>query len=198
MSTPTIERRYFAVGAIETRAKDDGSFIAVGHAATFNDPYGVGDFREQIAPGAFDDVLKDPDTKALWNHNADNVLGSVGSGTLRLSVDKKGLMSETAFPKSALREREAIERGDVRQMSFGFSTAEDTWERHEDGTELRTIVKVSKLWDVSPVAYPANPATDVGLAHRSRDAWRSANPPSDAWKLAHAERARALDLADHS
>ena len=191
-----IERRFFAV-AIESRSAEDNRFVASGHFATFNQPYGVFDFREQIAPGAFDEVLDDPDTLALWNHNPDNVLGSVGSRTVELAVDETGPVSTIIFPASALREREAIERGDVRKMSFGFSTGEDRWERHEDGTELRTILKVSKLWDVSPVAYPANPTTDIGMAQRSRDAWRASNPPSEAWKLAHAHRSRQMQLAGY-
>lgn len=194
-----IERRYFTVRDLEVRADDDDSdFVAEGHAATFMEPYGVADFREQVDPGAFDSQLQNPDVMALWNHNADNVLGSVGSGTLALSTDKDGLLTRTTFPKSAVREREAIERGDVRKMSFGFRTLKDQWEVLEDGTELRTLMDV-ELFDVSPVAFPANPATDVTIAQRSRQEWKATQDgPDEGWKIAHANRRRRLDLAEHA
>ena len=185
------ERRFVRATDIDVR-RQAGAFIATGHAATFNEPYGVGDFMEQVHPKAFDNALRSPEVKALWNHNADNVLGSVGSGTLRLSTDTRGLLTETDFPKSALREREAIERGDVSQMSFGFRTIADRWERRADGTELRTLLDV-ELYDISPVSYPANPQTDVSVAQRSRAIWQSRGSP-EAERIEHAYRVRFLEL----
>lgn len=191
------ERRYFAVPDLEVHTDDDGPFVARGHAATFDEPYQVADFFERVDARAFDDQLANPDVMALWNHNRDLVLGSVGSKTLKLSTDKKGLVSEMEFPASATREREAIERGDVRKMSFGFRTIEDRWERDEDGTELRTLLKV-ELYDVSPVTFPANPDTDLSVAKRSRDEWREQNKPDESWRERSAARSRNLDLAEMS
>lgn len=185
------ERRFVRATDLEVRRKA-GTFIATGHAATFNEPYGVGDFLEQVHPRAFHNALRNPDVKALWNHNADNVLGSVGSGTLRLSTDTRGLLTETDFPKSALREREAIERGDVSQMSFGFRTIADRWEKRADGTELRTLLHV-ELFDVSPCAFPANAKTDVSVAQRSRAIWQGRGSPG-AQRVEHAYRVRFLEL----
>jgi HK97 family phage prohead protease len=135
-----------------------------GHAATFGDVYDLGPFDERFAAGAFDDVLTD-DVRALWNHDANTVLGRTKSGTLRLSVDERGLMTEIDLPESAMALREAIARGDVDQMSHGFTVEKDTWETtdKETGRELRTIEKVGTLYDVSPVTFPANPNTDVAL-----------------------------------
>ena len=66
-------------------------------------------------------------------------------------------------------------RGDVDQMSFGFTVAGDEWETNEDtGRELRTITKIGRLFDVSPVTFPANPNTDVAL--RSLEAAREDEP----------------------
>lgn len=149
--------------------KESGTIA--GHAATFNDWYDLGMFEERIAPGAFDDVLDD-DVRALFNHDSNHVLGRTKSGTLRISVDGQGLMSEIDMPESATMLREAIERGDIDQMSFGFTVREDTWETPEDGDgkERRTITKIDRLFDVSPVTFPANPNTDVAL--RSLEEWR--------------------------
>ena len=92
-------------------------------------------------------------------------------GTVRLTTDERGLLAEIDFPKSAVREREAVERGDVTQMSFGFRVLNEEWEERSDGRELRTITE-AELFDVSPVAFPANPNTDLGVAQRSLENWR--------------------------
>jgi phage head maturation protease len=65
---------------------------------------------------------------------------------------------------------EEIEGGYTTNMSFGFKVAEDkreeTVERNEETgvrttTVLRTITKISKLYDVSAVSLPANDATSI-------------------------------------
>lgn len=200
MSQEREERRYFTVPDLEVRAADeDGEFVARGHAATFMEPYQVADFQEQIHPDAFNGQLTNEDVAALWNHDDSNVLGSVGADTLDLSTDDRGLVAEIDFPESANREREAIERGDVRKMSFGFRVPEggDRWERMEDGTELRTIMEVDPLFDVSPVTFPANPNTGVEVAQRSRERWKEEEDEDECGcGSAHAARKRKLDLAE--
>jgi phage head maturation protease len=77
-------------------------------------------------------------------------------------------------------------------MSFGFTVAGDEWETNEDtGRELRTITKIGRLFDVSPVTFPANPNTDVAL--RSREL---AEAPKEAEAEADAQfgNRRRLDL----
>jgi hypothetical protein len=44
-------------------------------------------------------------------------------------------------------------------MSFGFEALEETWDWEAD-PPLRTLTK-AKLWEVSPVTFPAYPATDI-------------------------------------
>ena len=161
----TIERRF--VPFTEFRADQEKATIR-GHASTFDDVYNLGPFDERIAAGAFDDVLGD-DVRALWNHDQNHVLGRTKSGTLRISVDERGLYSEIDLPDSAMALREAIARGDVDQMSFGFTVEADEWVEVE-GRDLRTITKVGRLFDVSPVTFPANPNTDVAI--RSLEEWR--------------------------
>lgn len=164
------ERRF--VPFAEFRANDDDVATLRGHAATFGDVYDLGSFDERIAPGAFDNVLAD-DVRALFNHDPNHVLGRTKSGTLKLSVDKRGLYTEITMPESATALREAIKRGDIDQMSFGFTVKRDSWEREEKGgRELRTIEEIGRLFDVSPVTFPANPNTDVAL--RSLEEFRSA------------------------
>ncbi len=145
-----------------------------GYAATFGDVYDLGMFEERIAPGAFDNVLGG-DTRALYNHDPNHVLGRTTAGTLRLSVDERGLFSEIDPPESAAGLLESVQRGDIDQMSFGFVVERDEWQTREDGKDLRTILDVRRLLDVSLVTYPANPNTDVAL--RSLEEYRAAHEP---------------------
>jgi hypothetical protein len=147
-----------------------------GYAARFNSmSENLGGFRERIAPGAFGKSLLDADVRALWNHDANIVLGRNKSGTLRLMEDDVGLHFEVDMPETQLVRdmvMAPIERGDVSQCSFGFYTIEDSWE-NVDGEMIRTLLKC-ELLDVSPVTYPAYPETNV--AARSLEAARSAQP----------------------
>lgn len=160
-----LERRFFNLTNIELRAGEDGQRTIAGYAAVFNSlSEMLWGFREKIAPGAFSDVL-DGDVRALWNHDTNIVLGRTRAGTLRLKEDNTGLAVEIDAPASAVAQIEALERGDVDQMSFGFNVLPggDEWEEEEDGLVVRTIRKVSRLYEVSPVTFPAYPATSVGV-----------------------------------
>jgi len=158
-----IERRVFTADQCELR-NDDGVSTVKGHGAVFNrESEDLGGFIEVIAPGAFDDVLDD-DVRALWNHDANHILGRTVSGTLRLSVDESGLAYEIDMPDTQLARDLAVsmERGDVTQSSFAFTVADDDWEEYPGGYK-RTINKIGRLYDVSPVTYPAYPDADAGL-----------------------------------
>jgi len=166
-----LERRNFSTGklSVEERAESQTNTI-VGHAAVFNSrSQDLGGFVEQISTGAFDSVLED-DVRALFNHNQNFVLGRTVSKTLRLSVDEQGLRYEIDIPNTTVGRDllESINRGDISQSSFGFIVGEDEWEKTDDGN-LRTITKVERLYDVSPVTYPAYPATDAAV--RSMENW---------------------------
>lgn len=171
--TPSIETRGFD-GALEVRAADNGKRTLHGYAMKFGTRYDMGWFTEEIAAGALDraDMV---DVRALLNHDPNVVLGRTKAGTLRLAVDEVGLRYEIDLPDTqAARDLAvSIERGDISQSSWGFmlrmndSEMGDTWKR-ENGKDHRTITAVSRVFDVSPVTFPANPDTEV--AKRTRDA----------------------------
>jgi len=153
------ERAY----SVEIRIDDGEKPKIAGHAAVFNKlSENLGGFREKVAPGAFAKSIQKSDIRALWNHNPDYVLGRKKSGTLTLEEDDRGLAIEILPPDTqwARDLMETIKRGDVDQMSFAFKTIEDLWENQDKKESIRTLVEVD-LFDVSPVAYPAYPQTDV-------------------------------------
>lgn len=160
------ERRYLNASGL--RMEDETRKIT-GYAAVFNSmSEDLGGFREIVAPGAFSETL-DADVRALWNHDANLVLGRTKSGTLALSEDDRGLRVEITPPESAGWMLEAMDRGDVDQMSFGFFVDDDEW-KMQDGEPLRTLRKV-RLFDVSVVTYPAYPETEAAV--RSLDQFRA-------------------------
>ena len=61
---------------------------------------------------------------------------------------------------------ESLKRGDISQSSFAFSIEKDNWEETEPGKYVRTIVKFRRIYDVSPVYYPAYEDTSVALRLR--------------------------------
>lgn len=156
---------------METRDGEESPSLK-GHAGVFNQEAVIGGwFREKIDPGAFNDSIKEDDVRALFNHDPNIVLGRNTAGTLKLEEDKTGLAVDIDPPdtQAANDLRISIKRGDINQMSFGFNVLEDEWVYGEDGElDLRTLKKI-RLFDVSPVTFPAYEGTDIAL--RSHNEW---------------------------
>ena len=144
-----------------------GGNTLVGHAAVFNvEAVIAGMFRESIAPRAFRKSIKEQDVRALFNHDPAHVLGRNKSGTLRLTEDDVGLSYEIDLPdtQTARDLWTLIDRGDITQSSFAFETVKElrTEPDVDAGETLPLFVqKECRLWDVSPVTYPAYEQTDV-------------------------------------
>ena len=159
-----IERR-FMVDELRLLEAEGESPKIQGYAAVFGKRSEVlGDFVEQIEPGFFAPALKH-DVRALWNHNTDLVLGRTRNKTLTLQEDERGLRvvidpPNTQWGRDAM---ELIRRGDVTQMSFGFSVKPggDEWNTEGKGLRVRTLKAggCKALYDVSPVTFPAYPQT---------------------------------------
>lgn len=167
-----LERR--TVAATGLRVIADGAPRIAGHAALFDAiSEDLGGFRERIRPGAFAASLAGDDVRALFNHDPNVILGRNRAGTLRLAEDAQGLAIEIDPPdtQGARDLLVSIARGDVSQMSFGFAVNTDgqVWEKDAQGRVLRTLTSV-RLFDVSPVVFPAYP--DTAVAVRALAAWR--------------------------
>ena len=155
---PDIERRVF-----DARAKKDSPTIS-GYIAQFNTlSMPMWGFREQIAPGAFRETIEADDIRALFNHDSNIVLArkSPRHSSLTLREDGEGLYTEFTPPDtSAARDLVTMMRADlVDQASFQFATLEDHWDEVNDEL-IRTLIKV-RLYDVSPVTFPAYRSTNV-------------------------------------
>jgi HK97 family phage prohead protease len=157
-----IERRILSFDNTELRAEADEPKIT-GYAAKFGTFTDLGYFREKIKAGAFDDVLDD-DVRCLKNHDPNLILGRTKNETLRVASNSVGLkfnndMPDTNTGRDTLEE---IRRGDISGCSFAFIVAEDEWKYYDDDRPAeRTIIKISRLFDVGPVTYPAYEDTTV-------------------------------------
>jgi hypothetical protein len=165
-----LERRITPDAGLRAK-KGDKPGIS-GHAAVFNQlSEDLGGWRERIMPGAFSDNLsKDPDVRALFNHDPNQVLGRTKSKTLRLKEDDQGLHFDNDMPDTQVARdlQTSIDRGDIDQCSFGFSVAKQKWSEEPDpsdatgrSTMVVREVHAANLFDVSPVTYPAYTGTDV-------------------------------------
>lgn len=194
----TIERRTFALDSCKIEQRSEtGQAKIIGHAAVFDQlSENLGGFRELIKPGAFTQALQEDDVRALFNHNPDYILGRNKAGTLILSEDGRGLTVEINPPDThtANDVLKSIQRGDISQMSFGFRVRAggEQWTEDENGETVRTLTDL-KLFDVSPVTFPAYLQTDVAVRSLSdyRASQTNGNPNLQRYRM----RLRVLELA---
>lgn len=163
-------REYRNFGTFEKREDDAKEYRVSGYASTFDsyllyDIDGVNCY-ERIDKNAFDDADLS-DVVFLRDHEGE-VFARNKNNTLKLSVDERGLFTETDLSSTTgSREMfEGIESGLYSQMSFAFTVAEDEIEENEDGSFTRVIKRMKKLYDVSAVSFPANPSTNIGVDAR--------------------------------
>ena len=145
-----VERRLIETESVVERCicEETGNekYTIRGYAALFYkedtpvESQDLGGFTERIMPGAFDNVMKrGTDVVALYNHDPMYILGRESAGTLRISVDERGLRYEVDAPESQKMVVEAISRGDVRGSSFAFRVKDDgtgdTWSRSVEGKQ---------------------------------------------------------------
>lgn len=176
---------------VELRAGKAGAETVIeGYAALFNVMSDdLGGFREVIIPGAFKERLAD-DVRALWQHDPLYVFGRTTSGTLELREDDTGLRYRVETPDAqwARDALASIRRGDVNQSSFAFAITDGAqWDLGKDGQVTRTITRVARLYDVSPVTFPAYPETSADVRSWVDQLRAQSSTPDKA----EAEQARA-------
>lgn len=141
----------------------------------------LGWFTESIRTGAAADALRKSDPRLLYGHNSDSLLplARKSAGTLRDRETEFGVEIEADPPDSQFAKDliVAIERGDVQDMSFGFTVKEDSW-GIRDGKEHREIIEFDEIFDFSYVTYPAY--NDTSAATRSFDKYKKERANSGA------------------
>ena len=167
---PDREYRSMEMRIFQPEEIEEKSYMVEGYASTF-EPYtlftrdGV-DYKERIEPTAFDEADL-TDVVFRVDHEG-RVYARSSAGTVEIWHDEHGLGQRTDLSKTqAARELFAdIEAGNYPKMSFAFTVAEggDTFDRE---THTRTISRIAKVFDVSPVSFPANPGTQLSVSTRA-------------------------------
>jgi len=189
-----LEARPFARG--ELRTDDDGNPVLDGYATVYEYEYDVAGgppygWTEVIAEGACAKSVRERDDVRLLVNHEGIALARTKSKTLDLISDTDGLRCGSALDASSPLVQSlasAMNRGDMDEMSFAFQVIRQEW--NADYT-LRRILEV-KLFDVSVVTYPANPAAVAQL--RSDEQTEQIAPAGAGMSLALA-RAQATQLA---
>lgn len=171
------DREYRNLGSFEIRAEegeqgDEQRYVVEGYASTFDTyellEYDGVRYLERIEPTAFEHT--DMSDVVFLRDHAGRVMARTKNGTVQLTVDTHGLHTRTDLRLTeASREMfEDISVGNYSQMSFAFIVDEDEYVYNEkEKTDTRIIKSIRKLFDISAVAFPANPATDIGVSARA-------------------------------
>ena len=167
---PDREYRSMEMRIFQPEEIEEKSYMVEGYASTF-EPYtlftrdGI-DYKERIEPTAFDEADL-TDVVFRVDHEG-RVYARSSAGTVEIWHDEHGLGQRTDLSKTqAARELFAdIEAGNYPKMSFAFTVADggDTFDRE---THTRTISRIAKVFDVSPVSFPANPGTQLSVSTRA-------------------------------
>ena len=150
---------------------EDGKPSVFGYALKWGKSYDMGYFTEEIQRSALSEADMS-DVRILFNHDPNLIIGRTKSGTATVGTDDTGMWYRASIPDSPTGQNliEALKRGDIDQSSWSFQIARneagmsvgDEW-RMKDGKEHRVITKVKRVFDASPVTYPANPDTSVAI-----------------------------------
>lgn len=195
MTMDKTEIRDLMTNKIEIREDDNGNRTLSGYAVKWEKKSQVlgmfFKFREQVQRGAFLESLNNDDQRFLWSHDTSKVLGRKKNNTLRLREDDVGLQFELDLPNTSLGNDtyESIQRGDVDGVSFGFNVLDDEVDEPDDDMPLRTIRK-AKLMEVSAVAFPAYPDSEVSA--RGYDPMKQHAEEMEEYRAEQAARIKTL------
>ena len=187
----------YIMRAMDPSSEDSKEQKITGLALRFNEPTvlfssGGIDYLEVIDPRALDNCDMS-DVVLTRNHNNDRLLARTKNGTLQLSVTSEGLEFTAELADTQLGEDtfKLIKRGDIDGCSFGGYVEEESYNVE---THTRTILKMSSLFDISAVTFPAYESTNVEPAVRAAFGIEAAEEEVKKLELAEAKRKLLLKI----
>lgn len=146
----------------------ESNYYVEGYATTFDTPYLMYEWEgnkyyEVVDRGALDgadmsDVIMQFDHRGTVF--ARNKMAKGKPPSLIIEPQESGLFiaADLGLTEEARNLHANISAGLIHKMSWAFRVTEDSYNKD---TRTRTILKVSKVFDVSAVSYPANGDTDI-------------------------------------
>lgn len=179
----------------DTQTANDGSHVISGTAVVFDQPSEAMPFIEYVSPLAFKNV-DFSNVQLLYNHDFSSILARVDAGTLKITVNNKGLNFTATLPDTQLGNDTFtnIQNGNLQGLSFGFTIADDSWGLDNDGNEVHTINQIDQLFELSLTPIPAYQETSVKIErslkqfrneekeNMAKDATNTATEPDDSLK----------------
>lgn len=167
-------------GSLELREDSDASTAEVfGYASAFDSPYTItdmfGEYEEIVRAGAFERTIREQDVRLYVNHDG-MALARSSAGNLELREDATGLEYRATLDTgvSVVGDLVRLMRaGVMRESSFAFQPIKQKWSADYTKRELLEV----KLFDVSVVSLPANPAASAGVRNAELVRWLSEIEP---------------------
>src|SRR5699024_1093406 len=140
---------------------------------TINAPFG--EYKEVIQRGALDNTDLS-DVSLYINHDVKKIPLARTPKTMHLRVGSAGLQMKAELPNTeeGRSVHTAVERGDLKGMSFAF-TVDDDGSHYDAKTNTRTITKINKVYECSVVSFPAYPQTSVEARSQIEEVWNELN-----------------------
>ena len=158
----------------EVRAEENeqhGTFIS-GTPIVFDQATDLGWYQETIDRGALDKTdLRD--VRILVGNNTSIIplarsRNNNENSTMQMTVDENGMNIrvdlDTENNAEARALYSAVKRGDMTGMSFMFTVDSDSWTDTDTDYPKRLIRSISRVLEVSAVAFPAYPGTSIQAA----------------------------------
>lgn len=176
-SAENINVRFFDIKhRSEERMDGEKPKKVIGGLASVYDKYTDMGWHLEVVRRGFFDEIDTSQTAALKNHDPNLILGRTANGTLKLTDTPDGYDYEAIVPDTQVgRDTYAeVSGGYIYQSSFAFTVKERIWREVDRGelsgmvdekvldrisyggkVDIRELVKGDKLYDVSPVTFPA-------------------------------------------
>ena len=164
------EIRVAEIRAEAPPADGEKALILSGRPVVYESPTEIrdigGSYIEIIKRGALDgtDIS---DVRLLVGHDASRIPLARTPRTMSLEVDADGLTFRAQLPNTEAGKEafEAVERGDIRGLSFAF-TVPDGGDEYDPETNTRTINRIAKVYECTLTAFPAYESTYVSAESR--------------------------------
>ena len=194
------EMRAFEFEVRAEQNEQHGTFIT-GTPIVFNQATDLGWCEEKIAPEALDGTdLKD--VRFLIGHDTSMVplarsRNNNENSTMQMTVTERGMEIRVDLdvennPRAA-ELYSAVKRGDISGMSFMFTVDKDSWDDIDTDYPKRTVEHISRVLEVSAVAFPAYPQTDLQVASEGETLDSARASLESARKAAEEERQRIAE-----
>ena len=164
------EVRVAEIRAEAPPADGEKALILSGRPVVYESPTEIhdigGSYIEIVKRGALDGADLS-DVRLLVGHDATRIPLARTPRTMSLEVDADGLTFRAQLPDTEAGKEafQAVERGDIRGLSFAFTVPEGG-DEYDPKTNTRTINRIAKVYECTLTAFPAYESTYVSAESR--------------------------------